>query len=165
MSNSLIPSFMVSNVSKFLRSLTKNERCERIAHVAHQKWANEWIACIFERICSENHWANSQPSIFDVTESLRLLTKNERMSESLVFWANRSFTHFFAKKRAIRSENRRANSQPCIISQNYLKVSRCKVQFLLQLCLKNANIAYPVCSSFILLTNKEVMESVFMKCI
>ena len=38
----------------------------------------------------------------DVSESLRSLTKNERMSESLVFWANRLCAHFF----------RWANSQP-----------------------------------------------------
>ena len=36
MSDSLIPSFLVSDVSKLLRSLTKNERCELIAQVAHQ---------------------------------------------------------------------------------------------------------------------------------
>ena len=34
----------MSNVSKSLRSLTKNEQCEQIAEVAHQKWANEQIA-------------------------------------------------------------------------------------------------------------------------
>ena len=39
MSDSLIPSFLVSDVSKSLRSLTKNERCERIAQVTHQNWA------------------------------------------------------------------------------------------------------------------------------
>ena len=65
-----------SDVSELLRSLTKNERCERsaqvapqkwawvvrshcseemsdrerIAQVAHQKWANEWITRFFERI-------------------------------------------------------------------------------------------------------------------
>ena len=77
MSKSLIPSFLVSDVSESLRLLTKNEQCEqiaqvatknerpwairlhrseemsdceRIAQVAHQKWANEWIACVFERI-------------------------------------------------------------------------------------------------------------------
>ena len=50
MSNSLIPSFLMSDVSKSLRSLTKNERCERIAQVAHQKWANEQIARFFELI-------------------------------------------------------------------------------------------------------------------
>ena len=37
MSESLISSFLVSDVSELLRSLTKNERCERIAQVAHQK--------------------------------------------------------------------------------------------------------------------------------
>ena len=64
MSNSLIPSFLVGDVSESLRSLTKNERpwairsghseemsdCERIAQVGHQKWTNEWIARFFERI-------------------------------------------------------------------------------------------------------------------
>ena len=37
MSESLISSFLVSDVSELLRSLTKNEQCERIAQVAHQK--------------------------------------------------------------------------------------------------------------------------------
>ena len=46
---------------------------EQIAQVAHQKWANEWIACFLSEsfirsflgkkraIRSENRWANSQP--------------------------------------------------------------------------------------------------------
>ena len=37
MSESLIPSFLMSDVSESLRSLTKNERCEGSAQVAHQK--------------------------------------------------------------------------------------------------------------------------------
>ena len=72
MSNLLIPSFLVSDVSESLRSLTKNERCEQIAQVAHQKWAT-------------------------ISKSLRSLTKNEWMSKSLVFWVNCSFANFFAK--------------------------------------------------------------------
>ena len=51
----------MSDVSKSLRSLTKNERCERIAQVAHQNWATMSIL-------------------------LRSLTKKEEMSESLVFF-------------------------------------------------------------------------------
>ena len=39
MSNSLIPSFLMIDVSKSLRLLTKNERCEQIAQVAHKKLA------------------------------------------------------------------------------------------------------------------------------
>ena len=47
--------------------------CERIAHFAHQKWGNEWIANFFEWIshllifgqkrafCLEIKWVNSQP--------------------------------------------------------------------------------------------------------
>ena len=49
-SDSLIPSFLVSDVSESLRLLTKNEQCEQIAQVTHQKWANERIARFFERI-------------------------------------------------------------------------------------------------------------------
>ena len=74
MSDSLIPSFLVSDVSESLRSLTKNERCERIAQVPHQKWAlpknermsellvflSELLICIFlgkkRAIRSENQW-------------------------------------------------------------------------------------------------------------
>ena len=81
MSDLLIPSFLVSDVSESLRSLTKNERCEQIAQVAHQKWAtikfaqvsqseslvflSELLICYFlgkkRAIHSENQWANSQP--------------------------------------------------------------------------------------------------------
>ena len=46
---------------------------EPIAQVTHQKWAT-------------------------MSKSLRLLTKNEQMSELLVFWANHSFAHFSAKR-------------------------------------------------------------------
>ena len=64
MSDSLIPSFLVRDVSKSLRSLTKNEwtraicsGCspkisdhEQIAQVANQIWANERIDRFFEQI-------------------------------------------------------------------------------------------------------------------
>ena len=87
MSDLLIPSFLMVDVSELLRLLTKNEgpwairsglspkmsNHEQIAQVAHQKWANEQIAHVFDRIVylliflqkhairSENRWANSQP--------------------------------------------------------------------------------------------------------
>ena len=80
----LNPSFLMSDVSEMLRSLTKNEGCEQIAQVAHQKWA-------------------------PMSDSLRPLTKNERpwanrsggspkMSKWVncsFFSANRLFAHFF----------------------------------------------------------------------
>ena len=56
MRESLISSFLVSDVSESLRSLTKNEQCERIAQVAHQKRAIEWIAHFFERIAHFLEW-------------------------------------------------------------------------------------------------------------
>ena len=54
------PSPKMSDVSKVLRSLTKNEQCERSAQVPHQKWVtmsdslrwltkNERITCFFEQ--------------------------------------------------------------------------------------------------------------------
>ena len=39
MSESRIFSFLVSDVSESLISLKSNERCEQMAHFAHQKWA------------------------------------------------------------------------------------------------------------------------------
>ena len=103
-------SFPLSDVSESLRSLTKNERlwairshrseemsdCEQIAQVAHQRWANEWIANFFSKllirsflgkkwairsknrwtICSENRWANSQPCQNDAFEQILFGPKN-----------------------------------------------------------------------------------------
>ena len=61
------------DVSASLRSLTKNERCERIAQVAHQKWAS-------------------------MSDSLRSLTKNERPWAAQVAhqkWANEQMARLF----------------------------------------------------------------------
>ena len=69
----LIPSFLVSDVSESLVSLTKNERCERIDQVDHQKRTT-------------------------MSESFRWLTKNERMSESLIFFSKSLIRWFFRKK-------------------------------------------------------------------
>ena len=79
MSESLISSFLVSDVSESLISFKSNERCERIAHFARQKWA----------------------------------TKNEWMNESLIFLSKSLIPSFLDKKRAIRSEIKWANFQPC----------------------------------------------------
>ena len=59
---------------------------EGFAHIAQRKWAI-------------------------VSESLRSLTKNEQMSESLIFLSELLICSFLGKKWAIRSENRWANSQ------------------------------------------------------
>ena len=91
----LIPSFLVCDVSELLRSLTKNERCEQIAQFAQQKLAT-------------------------MSGSLRSLTKNELMSKLLVFFSESLIRSFFRKKRAIRSENLWANSQPWYFTVNLL---------------------------------------------
>ena len=49
--------YLVSDVSKLLRSLTKNERCKRIAQVAYQKWAT--ISDLLRSFTkNERPWAN-----------------------------------------------------------------------------------------------------------
>ena len=63
---------------------------ERFAQVARRKWAI-------------------------VSELLRSLTKNERMSQSVVFLSESLIHSFLGKKRAIRSENWWAKSQPCFL--------------------------------------------------
>ena len=87
MSESLIFSFLVSNVSELLRSLTK---IERFAQVAQRKWVI-------------------------VSESLISLTKNKQMSEKLIFFNKSLIRSFLGKIPAIRSENRWANSQPWVL--------------------------------------------------
>ena len=89
MSKSLISSFLVSDVSESLRSLTKNERPCAIRSGRSEKWAI-------------------------VSEVLKSLTKNEQMSESLIFLSEKLISSFLGKKQVIRSENRWANSQPCL---------------------------------------------------
>ena len=60
---------------------------ERFAQIAQRKWAI-------------------------VSKSLRALTKNEQMSESLIFLSESLIRSFLDKKRAIRSEIKWAKSQP-----------------------------------------------------
>ena len=74
----------MSDVSKWLISLTKNER----------PWAI--------------HSGHSE-EMSDVSKSL---TKNEQMSESLIFLSESLIPSFLDKKRAVRSEIKWANSQP-----------------------------------------------------
>ena len=89
LSESLIPSFLMSDVSEWLRSLTKNEWCEQIAQVAHQKWAT-------------------------MSNSLRWLTKNERPwanrsggSPKMSKWVNPSFFEWTAHSLIFLQKNKR----------------------------------------------------------
>ena len=56
MSESLISSFLVSDVSELLRLLTKNERCERITQVTHQKWVTMTISSGCSEEMSDREW-------------------------------------------------------------------------------------------------------------
>ena len=76
-----------ANCSFFAHFLFFCERCEWIGHFAQIKWAM---------------WAN---------RSGRTPKMSKWVNRSF-FWANRSFAHFWTKKRAIRSKIKLANSQP-----------------------------------------------------
>ena len=65
----------MSYVSESLRLLTKNERCERIAKVAHQKWVT-------------------------MSKSLRSLTKNERCERIARFFEQIAHSLIFGKKKS-----------------------------------------------------------------
>ena len=87
----------------FAHFLFFGERCEWIAHFAHQKWA------------TMSDSLRSLREMSDVSESLISLTKNEGMSESLIFLSESLICSFLYKKQAICSEIKLANSQPCSI--------------------------------------------------
>ena len=72
---------------------------------------------------NERPWAirsGRSEEMSDVSKLLISLSKNERMSESLIFWANRSFAHslILDKKQAIRSEIKWAISQTCVSTKS-----------------------------------------------
>ena len=109
MSDSLIPSFLVSDVSESLRSLTKNERCERIAQVAHQKWATMSDSLRSLR-GNERSWAN---------RSGRSPKMSEWANRSF-FWANRSFAHFFAKNERFAQKTDERIPSPAYYANSFL---------------------------------------------
>ena len=65
----------------------------------------------------------------DVNESLISLTKNERMGESLMFLSESLNRSFFYKKRAIRSEIKWVNPQPCTDKDSVYQVWRILIIF------------------------------------
>ena len=107
MSESLISSFLVSDVSKLLRSLTKYERCERIAQVAHQKWATKSNSLRSLR-GNVRLWANCSGCS----------PKMSQWVNCSFFWANRPFAHFWAKnERFARKSDERIPSPDNNIAQ------------------------------------------------
>ena len=77
------------------------ERCAWIAHFTQIKWAM-WADRSFHssKMSEHERFAQvAQRKWVIVSELPRLLNKNEGMSESLIFWANRSFPHFLIKNK------------------------------------------------------------------
>ena len=78
--------FFSEHVSESLRSLTKNERCERIAQVAHQKWVTMSHLLTSLR-GNERSWGNRSGCSPKMSEWVKCS----------FFLANRSIAHFWAK--------------------------------------------------------------------
>ena len=95
----------MSKLLIFAHFLFFGERCEWIAHFAQIKWAM-WGNRSFRLLTKiERPWAirsGRSEEMSDVSQLLISLTKNERMSESLIFW----------QKTSDSLEIKWANSQP-----------------------------------------------------
>ena len=102
MSDSLIPSFSKSDVSESFRSLMTKEQLWASCSGHSLKMSNhEWFAQITHKKC------------LTLSESLRLLTKNEQMTESLVFyWGNCSFACFSQKNHQFTQKTDEQISNP-----------------------------------------------------
>ena len=101
MSELLISSFLVSDVSESFTSLTKNEWCEQNRLGLSPKMSDH-----------EQFTQVPQRKWGIVSKSLRSLTKNEWMSELLIFLSKLLIRTFLGKKWVIHSEIWWANSQP-----------------------------------------------------
>ena len=104
MSESLIPSFLVSNVSELLRLLIKNEWCEWIAQVAQQKWVTMSDSLTSLR-GNEQSWANHSGRSPKMIEWVNCL----------YFWVNRSFAHFWAKSEQFARKTDERSPSPIIL--------------------------------------------------
>ena len=117
------------------------ERCEWIAQVAHQKWAM-WAnrsGCSPKMSDPERFAQVAQSKWAIVRESLRSLTKNEWMSELLVFLSKLLICSFLGKKQAICLKNR-WKKQPKWRFKSWIKAeTRRKIFFGGFFCLKTKN--------------------------
>ena len=98
-----------------------------IAHFAQIKWGM-WVNRSGPSPKMSNHEKFAQVAQRKwaiVSKSLRLLTKNKRMSESLIFLCKSLIRSFLGKKLAICLENRWANSQPCAFATLLWWVNYC----------------------------------------
>ena len=104
-------------------SLFFGERCEGIAQVTHQKWAM-WAnrsGCSPKKSNHERFTQVAQTKWAIVSELFRLLTKNERMSESLSFLVNCSFAHFWAKNKQFARKTDEQIPSPDIFMFSFIK--------------------------------------------
>ena len=130
---------------RFAHFLFFGERCERIAQVAHQKWAM-WVNPSgrspkmsdhkrFAQVAQQNErpWANC---------SGRSPKKSEWTNRKF-FWANRSFAHFWAKnERFAQKTNERIPSPASRVSFTFINFNlsvQCFILFEDQTFLNHTN--------------------------
>ena len=110
-------SFVVCDLSDLLTSIIFGELPELFAHIAHQKWGNERIAHFFKEKTYINllknkildfianffeqiaHGRSLSFLVSDLSDSLTLFTKNEGMSESLIFLKRKNVYKTYKKIR------------------------------------------------------------------
>ena len=125
--------FFILKNELFAHSLIFGEHCERIAQVAHQKlamWANRsgWSPnmSVHERFSQVAHqkWVT-------MSESRRLLTNNEQMSELLVFLSKTIIRSFFRKNERFAQKTDEQIPSPTYLffSDFFLPVSDYSVNF------------------------------------
>ena len=95
----LISSFLVSDVSESLISLKSNERCERIAHFAHQKWATMSDSLRLLR-GNERSWVNHSGRLFlDKKRAIHSEIKWANSQRCKIGWAILNFFFFFVNRK------------------------------------------------------------------
>ena len=98
------------------------ERCEWIAQVAHQKWAM-WANCSGRSPKMSHHKAirSHRSEEMSTRERIAQVAHQKWENEWIARFLRIAHSLIFGQKRAIHSENRWANSQPCFLVQRLKK--------------------------------------------
>ena len=103
-------------------SLNSSERCEQIAQGAQKKWAM-WANCSgrLPKMSGHEQFAHiAQRKWVIVSKSLRALTKNEPMSESLIFFCKLLRSLIFGRKKSDLLK-KPMSEFPALIRNTFLK--------------------------------------------
>ena len=113
MRESLIFAHFLFFVSELLILLKSNERCERIAHFAYQKWAT--MSDLLRSLRGNEQYG----------KSLILLTKHKRMSESLIFLRKIAHSLIFGQKTSDLLKNQ-MREFPALLICSFTQIAQIK---------------------------------------